>query len=169
MRKLRLFPIAAAFIFFLSGGPSLQAQDIHAGVHGSYGSESFADAGLGVHATYLLTQMIAGAASFTWHFPGDDFRFWDLNLNAHYRFPIDAQVTPYIGAGANYSRLSFPAADDIGFGGGRATDTELGLNLLGGAFADLGPSIRFFGEGRFVISDADQFVLTLGLSLLVGN
>ncbi len=142
------------------------AQEIHAGAHLSYGSEDFSELGVGVHGTYLVTDEIAGWASFTYHFPGEDVTFWDLNINGHYRFEVAADVTPYVGAGINYSSLS---VDVPGLGFGTASTSEVGLNALGGAFMDMDNGMRPFGELRFVFSDADQLVLTLGLSVPVGN
>lgn len=163
MRWKGAIAVVAVFAFFFGASSTLEGQT-HVGGHLSYGTEDFSDLGVGAHGTYLFTDVLAGAASFTYHFPGEDVNFWDMNFNAHYRFPIDAAVTPYLGGGINYSRIS---VDLPGFDS--ASDSEVGLNALGGAFFDLDNGARLFGEGRFVISDLDQLVLTFGASFPVGN
>jgi outer membrane protein X len=168
MRKHVGYALAtvAALVAFGAGAGVAEAQEhpIHAGGHLSYGFEDFSEFGVGIHATYPLMDAIAGAASFTYHFPGEDLTFWDLNLNAHFRFALEGNFTPYAGGGLNYSRISF----DLGEGF-TASNSEVGLNVLGGAFTDLENNIRLFGELRFVISDLDQLVLTLGASLPLGG
>jgi opacity protein-like surface antigen len=168
MRRTRSGALLAAGVAALLFAPEVEAQQpIHAGAHLAYGLEDFSKLGVGVHATYPFTDLIAGAGSFTVHFPGDGLSFWDLNLNAHYRFPLEGNITPYAGGGLNYARLSFDLPPILG--GGSVSSSEVGLNVLGGAFMDLENDWRLFGEARFVISDADQLVLTFGVSLPLGG
>lgn len=162
MNVKRALLVTAMGVFSLAGAEALEAQ-AHLGGHFSYGLEEFSEPGIGVDGTYLFTDVLAGAASFTYHFPGDDITFWDLNFNAQYHFPMGAAITPYLGGGINYSRLGF----DVGVASG--STSEVGLNLLGGGFMDFDNAMRLFGEGRFVLSDADQLVLSLGLGVPVGN
>lgn len=161
--EIRLLLVAGSVL--LVGVGTLEGQTLHLGGHASYGTEDFSKAGVGAHATYLVTEDIAGAAALTFHFPGDDITFWDLNVNAHYRFTIDEDYTPYVGGGINYSHIS---VDDTDFGFGSVSSSEVGLNILAGVFLELANGMRPFGEARFVFSDADQLVLTVGLSLPVG-
>jgi opacity protein-like surface antigen len=139
-----------------------QAQRVFAGPHVSYGFEDYSEAGVGIHGTYPLTDLFLGAVSFTYFFPDEDIDFWDVNVNGHYLIQIEGNVTPYLGAGINYSRISFdvpdvPFLDSV-------SNSEFGFNLLGGAILGLGNAARLFAEGRYVVSDLDQFIVTIGLS-----
>lgn len=170
MKTMRICALAAAFAVLTAGTAELTAQErpIHAGAHVSYGFEEWSSFGLGLNASYPLAEAILGAASFTYHFPGEEFTFWDFNLNAHFLFDIEGNITPYAGGGLNYSRWGFPTIDVPGFDI-TASGSEVGLNLVGGAFMSLENRMRLFTEGRFVISDLDQFVLSAGLSLPLGG
>ncbi len=160
---------SAGALFLALGTPSdVEAQQLHLGGQASYGTESYSELGVGAFGTYLFAENIAGAGSFNYHFPGDNISFWDFNANVHYRFDIDAGITPYAGGGLNYSNISVDV-DVPGAGAFGASSSEVGLNVLGGAFTDLDNGIRIFGEGRFVISDADQLVLSVGLGIPLGE
>ena len=161
--------VAMALGLVLSAPNDVEAQELHVGGQASYGTEDFSELGVGVRGTYLLTDVIAGAADFNYHFPGEGLTFWDLNINGHYHFDLNGGVTPYAGAGINYSNLSV----DLDFGEfgdfGSASTSEVGINVLGGVFTDLDNGVRLYGEGRFVISDADQLVLTVGAGFPLGG
>src|SRR5687768_2239938 len=95
--------------------------------------------------------------SFDYFFPdcGGDCSYWEINGNL--TIPITASgVDPYVGAGLNVARFSVDVA------GADASNTELGLNLLGGINFGLG-RVAAFGEGRVEIGGGEQFVLTFGI------
>jgi opacity protein-like surface antigen len=82
--------------------------------------------------------------------------FLEFNANAGVPFDIDGSVTPYAGAGIHLARAS------VSFQGFSESDTEFGLNILGGIFFPLG-GLRGFAEAKFGISGADQLVLAGGV------
>lgn len=159
----RSFAAAAAAIVILSS--SAQAQAI--GIQGLWAEET--DLGLGARLEWGLDNVFTtqGAFSrtfliteFNWFFPDcDECSFFEINGNL--AVPITAQtIDPYAGLGINIAR----AAVDVGTE--TISDTDVGLNLLAGLRFNLG-TLGAYTEGRFVVSGAEQFVLTFGL--LVGG
>jgi hypothetical protein len=137
------------------------------GVQGSWGDET--DFGIGARLELGLPDVFTTEpplsntfliGSFDYFFPEfcdgfDDCSYWELNANL--AVPITAtSIDPYAGLGLNIGRASF--ADE--------SDSEVGLNLLGGLRFALG-GLSAFGEGRFVLGGSEQFVLSLGV--LVGG
>jgi opacity protein-like surface antigen len=94
--------------------------------------------GFNVSADYFFLEDVEGF--------GGDFSqsLIKITLNAIYEIGIDNQVfTPYVGAGLAIARYS--ADVDTGFGNVDASDTDLGLNVLGGAYFGSG-SLRPFAQ-----------------------
>lgn len=163
MKMWRSFAAAAASVVILSS--SAQAQAI--GIQGVWGEDT--DLGLGARLEWGLNNVFTtqGAFSrtfliteFNYYFPDfcedvDDCSFWEINGNI--AVPITAQtIDPYAGLGLNIARVSVLGE----------SDSEVGLNLLGGLRFNLG-RLGAYTEGRFVLSGAEQFSLTFGL--LVGG
>ncbi|HEX7070942.1 MAG TPA: hypothetical protein VF190_09060 [Rhodothermales bacterium] len=81
-----------------------------------------------------------------------------VSLNAIYEIGIDNQVfTPYVGAGLAISRYSLDVESDFGGIDVGGSETDLGLNILGGAM---------FGSGS--LRPFAQLYLTLGDGSTVG-
>jgi len=103
---------------------------------------------------------ISAAASFDYFFPdepsGVDVTYWEANLNALYTIPMDT-VQPYAGAGLNYAYAKAEA------GGFSADDSQVGLNLLGGAKFDIGMAFTPFAEFKLEISGGEQWVISGGV------
>lgn len=113
--------------------------------------------------TYLI-------GSFDYFFPdcdnaltGFDCSYWELN--AGLAIPLaSASLDPYVGAGLNLARVSFDYDGNVPRVDVDASETEVGLNLLGGLRFPLG-SVSAFGEGRFELGGGEQLVLTFGVLL----
>jgi opacity protein-like surface antigen len=120
------------------------------------------DLGIGARVLFGLDQLVVGMegiASFDYFFP-DGFDFWELNGNVVVPVPITESFEPYLGGGLNLafisSELDVPGDDD--------SDTEIGLNLVGGMkFATT--NFRPFVEVRGTIAGAEQLVFTGGILL----
>ena len=149
---------AAGAIVALMGVGDLQGQ-VGFGAQANWGSET--DFGVGGRVLIDLGQAVPGlgiAGDFNYFFPDDegsqdDLNFWEINGNAQYAFPIEeSSVRPYLAAGLNVSRTE---VGDIG-------NSEVGLNLGGGIKFPAG-SVTPYIEGRAVVSDADQVVVTGGI------
>ncbi len=82
----------------------------------------------------------------------EDCSYFEINGNAAVPFEVESSAVPYAGAGLHIGRLSV----------GNASDTEVGLNLLGGVHFPLG-ALRGFGEAKLGLGGADQFVIAGGV------
>lgn len=126
------------------------------------------DFGIGARVVFGLrslfrTTPLDAQLGFVYFFPsapaGADLTYWEINGNVAYRIPNPrSSIKPYVGGGLNIAHISSrPPA------GVSASDTKLGLNLLGGAaFRVRGTAIPFV-EGRGTISGGEQFVFTGGV------
>lgn len=105
--------------------------------------------------------------TFDYFFPDiEGYNYFEVNANALYSLPL-AGITgfrPYVGGGLNIARGSLDIDLPEGLGDISASDTELGLNLIGGAEFGIG-RIRPFAELRAQIAGGEQFVLTGGIRL----
>lgn len=61
-------------------------------------------------------------------------------------------VAPYVGGGLNIAHSS-----------NATSNTELGVNLLGGLRFGIGPVVKGFSEVRLELSGGEQFVVTFGV------
>lgn len=146
---LAAFGIATAAL--LLQPPAASAQ-VYGGVQGNWGSET--DFGVGGRVLGNIEDAnLELVGEFNLYFPDGDRDFWEANGNVFYHFHLaeSPRVLPYLGGGLNVSRSS-----------NGADNTEAGLNLGGGIRFPL-ESVSPFVEGRAVISDHDQAVLTIGL------
>lgn len=148
-----------------------QAQ-VQFGVQGNYADD--VDFGIGARAQFDVGSMIAeegplssltGVASVDYYFPdcGGDFfgggsdidcSYLEVNGNALYPLDIAEGVAPYVGAGVHFGRFS---VEDV-------SDSEVGLNALGGLNFDLG-GVTAFAEGKIELGGMEQFVITFGALL----
>jgi hypothetical protein len=163
MKTWRVFAAVAAAIAIGTADAKAQAF----GIQGSWGDDT--DLGIGARIELGLPNLLTSQGpfantfligSFDWFFPDfcddlDDCSYWEINTNL--AVPITSStIDPYAGAGLNIAHVSLFDA----------SDTEVGLNLLGGLRFRVG-GLGAFGEGRFVLGGSEQFVLTFGV--LVGG
>ena len=90
---------------------------------------------------------------------GEDRSYWELPGNLAYFFKVEASssLAPYAGGGLNIAHKSKEFDD-----GRSASDTDLGLNLLGGTLFGRG-KVNPFVELRVELAGGEQFVLTGGV------
>src|SRR5690606_34189644 len=133
------------------------------------------DFGVGVRAGMALPFTgLSAVASFDYYFPDlDNFTYFELNGNVLYDIPLVGVTgfAPYVGGGLNIARSKFewegvsvPGIVEIP--GGSESNTELGLNIVGGANFNLAV-IRPFAELRYQIHGGDfenQFVIAAGVT-----
>lgn len=154
MKKLfGILGLAVAFSL-LSAAPS--SAQVHLGPQISLADD--ADVGIGARVVAGVPQYrgVEFAGSFDVFFPDGDVDYWELNANLIYNFEIpDAGAfRPYAGGGLNIARVDPPVGD---------SDTDLGLNVLGGAkFPNEGPVTPYL-ELRAEIEGGEQFVITGGI------
>lgn len=142
-----------------------QVKPFNIGVQGSYGSDS--DFGVGVRYENSLNRLFPSMplrfiGSFDWFFPdeggfgGVDVTYFEINANVAYAIPMaNSPLRPYAGGGLNYARAS------VEVGGTDVSDSQVGLNLLGGI--RFGGKLSPFVEGRFELSGGEQFVISGGI------
>jgi hypothetical protein len=133
-----------------------------------------ADLGVGVRAILNLDSVQKGVkavGSFDYYFPSGygawgtdvDVTYFEVNANATYDIPLeDAPITPYFGAGLNFAHSSVDVNTDYYGYDGESSNTDIGLNILGGIVFDTG-SLNFFGEAKFEVGGGEQFVITGGI------
>lgn len=128
-----------------------------------YGTEVEA-IGVGARVEYSLASMVPSltdfrfVGSFDWFFP-DAIDYFEINAGVATSFPMSGgAMTPYAGAGLNYARAS---ADVPGFGS--VSNSEVGLNIMGGLrFRPMGSLVPFV-EARLELGGGEQFVISGGL------
>ena len=150
MRKIL---VTAAVMLCLAGVQTAPAQGFRWGPEVSLGTDT--DLGLGARGEFDFSgSALTIIASFDYYFPDGSVDYWEINGNLIYNFNIPSAptVTPYAGGGLNIGHASAEGY----------SDTDPGLNLLGGARFDAG-SIMPFAEVKFTIEGVEQFVVTGGI------
>jgi len=147
----------------------LHAQEAQAqvrfGAQASFGDD--VDFGLGARAVFSLKQFnerLEGIASFDWFFPdsgvGVDWTYFEINGNVVYSIPLSSSssLRPYAGGGLNIARSSIDFDTPLL---SSASDTEIGLNVLGGTKFGSG-RLTPFAELRIELGGGEQFVISGG-------
>jgi hypothetical protein len=166
MRKAMVGLVVVAALAVVSQQAVAQAnvRPIRFGVQGSWASDNV-DFGVGARVVYpALGTMVKvagleGYASFDFFFPGNSVTYWELNPGVTYNLALSGLkgVSPYVGGGLNVAHISV----DLG-GFGTASDTKMGLNVLGGGRFGLG-KLSAFAEARYEIGGGERFVATFGI------
>jgi len=123
-----------------------------------------ADFGVGLRYENDLNKLISSMSpnvhfiiGADYFFPGDPVdSYAELNLNLSYQFgDMRRAIGPYFGGGLNLARLE----------AGPISDTEVGLNILGGLRFRSASRMVPFVEVRYEIGGGEQFVISGGLFL----
>lgn len=158
MRK-GIIAFACLALFAAGDLHAQQSRQVFFGPQLSWGDD--ADIGIGGRVEGLLSNshlMITG--TFDWFFPdNDNIDYWEINGNLAYRFDIrnSPNIHPYAGGGLNVAHVSVDGPNDL-----NGSDTDLGLNLVGGSEFTAG-GVKPFVELRVSIEGGDQFVITGGV------
>lgn len=136
-----------------------------------YGSET-EKLGVRVDGVYQINEEFRAVADLGIFFPesneifGTDYKttWWELNVNGNYLFYTDPEqgLQTYALAGLNLTTVKVKVGDESD------SESEAGLNIgIGGEynldFANL------FGEIKYVLGDADQLNIGIGLRFPIGN
>ena len=167
MRKL----ITGACVALLILAPGAAQAQIGLGAQLNWGDD--VDLGVGVRGTYTLptTFPLEVIGSFDYFFPsvgvsGIDVNYWEINANVVYLFSISsAVVAPYAGTGLNFAHASVSSTEFLDTS---VSDSEMGLNILGGAKFNLG-QVMPFGELRVELGGGEEFIFTAGAMVTVGG
>lgn len=152
------------------GAVTFGVQEAHAqisfGAQASFADETDFGIGARIYAGLPLTGLeLVGA--FDYFFPSEEgLNYFEVNANALYSLPLAGMTgfRPYVGGGLNIARGSLDVDLPEGFGDISTSDTEMGLNLIGGLEFGFGP-IKPFAELRAQIAGGEQIVLTGGIRL----
>src|SRR5690242_18089120 len=91
----------------------------------SFTSGDVDETGIGVVAEFGVAQKVSIAPQFLLYFPGNDYSFFELNVNANYYFFNQDVFELYGLGGLNFARAGY----DNPVTGDKDSNTELGLNL----------------------------------------
>ncbi len=179
MKKLFL-TLCVAFI-----GVSAFAQkgETAVGINLMYGTE-ISNLGIGAKAQYNFTDAIRGEASFNYFLEKDAMKMWDININAHYLFPVANKLKLYPLVGVTYTNWNLGSSilsdienelkdmyDDWGIPSDDAEDFDSGSNSKGKFGANLGAGVQYDLSDKFAIglevkyqlvSDFNQVVFGIG-------
>lgn len=155
----RHFCIAA--IFFMAF-VSAHAQTYEAGGGLSYGS-GINNMGINLRGEILFNEQLSVSSHFNFFFGRDEgmlrHKWWAFNIDGHYYFKVDDLLFLYPLLGFNIGTVK-EKWNGINF-----SDTEIGMNLGGGLKYQFTNTITGFGEIKYVIGNADQFVVTAGVMI----
>lgn len=155
-----------AALGILSPAPRPAEAQLQFGPQISAGTDS--SFGLGARVLFAPrggSRVLDGVLDANRFFQGDVDSWVDLSVNLRLAIPLAQEFGTRIGAGLNVGIIS---QDFVG-GPSTRTDTHFGLNLLA-AFeypreGILGGRALPFAETRVVVGGAEQFVLTVGMTV----
>jgi hypothetical protein len=175
MRKSLLLPALCLLLALLVTPARAQVSvDLGPRIGLPLGDLSDADASLFIGADARITTPslpVVLNPSFDFYFTDDpegiDRSIFAVDLNALYEFGVEnVAFTPYAGGGLAITRLSVDSEGvDTPFGpvgGGSVSDTEIGLNLIGGARFLLDP-VQPFAQLNIAIGDLTRIGITGGV------
>jgi opacity protein-like surface antigen len=111
---------------------------------------------IGVQGKYNITNEIRIAPDFMLLFPKNHTIGLDINVNAHYVFNVDKNVSVYPLAGIAMQNSRFSHS------GVTASNTNFGFNLGGGFAYDLANNSFINAELKYTFSDGDCATFTVG-------
>lgn len=164
-RHLRFVVLVAALALPIS---AVQAQTVaprtQFGIQLSFADD--AELGVGGRVRYGLQGLfprapLSSQASLDFFFPGNDVTYAEINYNVVYNFRVGSapRVGPYAGGGLNFAYVK----QDFGGAIGSRSDTDLGLNILGGINFRGGSRLTPFLELRAELGGGEQLVFTGGI------
>ncbi|UCC72209.1 MAG: hypothetical protein JSV86_17870 [Gemmatimonadota bacterium] len=153
--------------------PSTAQGQIYVGAEGGWGDDL--DWYLGGRLTADLTPQfrpVAIIGSFNYFWPEEtllrEFDYWEVNINAAFMQRVYGRAADYaaayFGLGLNIADITITTKST----GDQVSDTEYGMNVIGGTKYKLGRVTPFFEIG-FTIWGSEQIRLTGGLDLALGE
>ncbi len=164
---LSKYTLLTVILVFITGSSEILAQEgtITVGPGLAYGSE-VENLGIKVDGYYTINEEFRAGLDLVYYFPetvgNTDINYFGFNINGHYIFYNEEEITAYGLAGINILRVKAES------GNNSATDSESGLNLGAGIeyaqdFGTLFGELKLAGLG----GDADQFVVGAGVRFAI--
>lgn len=147
----------AAFITCLLPHTAFSQTEIGGGL--VFGSD-IEELGITLDGNFYISDQFSISPNLTFFFAEDPVNFFTINADGRYNFEVGSETIVYPLGGLN---LAFTSIDTGGFGGD-TSNTELGINLGGGINYFFSDNLGILGELKFVVGDADQIVLTGGIT-----
>ena len=163
-KSLKMKTITSCLVLLIFGLAYVNAQsNTRIGAQLTYGTE-ISEIAIGANAEFDITDKIAVSPSFNYYLIGTEgVSFWELNGNGHYNFINDDSIGFYGLLGLNYTAVSVDTGGFGSFGGGSASDGNLGLNIGAGANFKVGGNIIPFAEIRYLANSFGQLVFSGGV------
>ncbi len=150
----------ALFIILILVSSRINAQNFSLGGGLGYGSQ-INNVGLNFRGDVKFYDQWSITPHFNFFFnkkKGNITKKWNaLNVDGHYFFEMDPTWTIYPLFGVNIATVS-EKVNDISF-----SNSDVGINLGFGSEYNFDRRLSGFGEVKYVISDADQLVITFGV------
>lgn len=160
MKKLLLLIVLVTTAFSASAQTDKGEQSLlfQTGYQSNYGR-----ALLGVQYRYTILDNIRIAPDATFFFPKDKITGFDFNVNVHYVYDVDYQLSVYPLAGLNMANNRFSGKTTNGVRTDSRGFTDWGFNLGGGIGYNLFGGNSFINlEGKYIFSSSDAFVFSVG-------
>lgn len=159
MRKVLLSTAVLVLFVFAANAQDL---DLKGGFGYAMQSEKL---GLNIGAKYGITSEIDAEAGFTFFVPetgtvgGVDYRYglWMFDVNGHYNFGINSDFYAYPLLGFNVTGTRDKR------GNNKSSNTELGLNIGGGAVYEITSALGAFVELKYITGQYDQGMFGFGI------
>ena len=158
-----LLKISALFVAIILLNSQESNAQVKAGVGAAFASE-IEQVGIQGDLHYRFQNMpaIQIGGGMVYYFPKDDRDFLEANLNGSYIFYDEFMFKSYLYTGLYLSRLEQKYIN------ASTTDRAIGLNIGLGAEYDFG-GLLAFGDLKYVLSEIDQPVFSIGLRLPFGG
>jgi len=147
-------------LFFLLFSSIIHAQDFRLGGGLGYGTV-IKNIGVNFRGDVKFGKQWSITPHFNWFFNKNKgpitLRWNAFNVDGHYYFEIDQTWTIYPIFGVNIATVS-EKENSITF-----SNSDVGINLGFGSEYNFDRRLSGFGEIKYVVSDADQAVITLGI------
>jgi hypothetical protein len=178
LRGLAVGASAVLGLALVASSASAQAQTsgTRFGVEAAFGANNSVGIGVGAFIKFHLAELnehpITGRVSFDYFFPGSSYCGGFSGCGVHY-FKVagdglydianpSSNIKPYIGAGLEYTHISFGSAYCDAFGAGCGSG-NLGLDLVGGINFAANSKLMPFVEINLAASSGSEFLIKGGI------
>ncbi len=164
--------LTLCLVVMASVGARAQKGETAVGVNVAYGTE-VSNVGIGVKGQYNVIDHIRLEASFDYFFKNDGVSMWDINVNAHYLFPVacNGKLKVYPLLGLSYSNWVTHWGDIGGAYPLASHDDDDDSSHLSRVGVNIGAGLQYDINKHFAINlelkgqcmkDFSQFVVGIG-------